>query len=132
MFPNILSKPIYKENDMKNLLFDLVLNQIEKDIGDGDLTALEELLMATPIESLVGYLPEESVELINSMPIGVPKQDRFFTDDGSTAFFIDDKQVSCEGFNDYFDAHDVGWQEDTRTWNGKPYTVLTIFTDDRG
>ena len=115
---------------MNKLIIDVVLHQIEKDLESGDTTAIEELLMAVPIENLVGYLPEETVARINDKALGVPEMPRAFEDDCSTALFIDDKQVSCEGFNDYFEAHDVGWQHEERTWNGKPYTVFTIFTDD--
>lgn len=42
----------------KQELIDLVLEQIKKDIDDGDLTALEELLGFIPEENLQGYLPE--------------------------------------------------------------------------
>ena len=41
------------------LLIDKVLVQIQKDIRDGDLTAIEELLRFTPVENLEGYLPEK-------------------------------------------------------------------------
>ena len=118
--------------EIYKVLVDLVIHQMKKDIEAGDTTAIAELLGDIDANLLIDYLPEETVERFNSMPIGLLETEPFFTDDGATAFFIDDKQVSCVAFNDYFDAHDVGWQEDTRTWNGKQYTVLTIFTDDRG
>lgn len=50
---------------MNNLLVDLVLDQMQKDFASGDTTAIEELLNATPIENLVGYLPEQLVDNIN-------------------------------------------------------------------
>lgn len=50
---------------MNKVLVDLVLDQMRKDFESGDMTAIEELLQATPIESLVGYLPEQLVDNIN-------------------------------------------------------------------
>ena len=41
------------------IVIDLVLEQIKKDIAAGDVTAIEELLTAVPMKNLVGYLPEE-------------------------------------------------------------------------
>lgn len=40
-------------------LIDKVLEQIAKDIEDGDLTGIEELLKAVPEANLKAYLPEE-------------------------------------------------------------------------
>jgi hypothetical protein len=40
-------------------LIDQVLEQIQNDISDGDLTAIAELLTFVPIENLEGYLPEK-------------------------------------------------------------------------
>ncbi len=51
-----------------------------------------------------------------------------FEDDGNTKFYIDGNDVSCEKFNDYFNTHDVGWQEEVDA-HGRLH--LTIFTDDR-
>jgi len=42
----------------KENLIDLVLMQIEEDIKKGDLTAIEELLKATPTENLKAFLYE--------------------------------------------------------------------------
>jgi hypothetical protein len=42
----------------KNLI-DRVIKQIEDDFNNGDLSALEEMLMLTPKDVLIGYLPEE-------------------------------------------------------------------------
>lgn len=41
-----------------NGLIDRVLAQVQKDIDNGDLTALEELLQYVPIDVLQGYLSE--------------------------------------------------------------------------
>jgi hypothetical protein len=41
-------------------LVEMVLAQILKDVADGDITAIEELLFSTPDAALMGYLPEES------------------------------------------------------------------------
>jgi hypothetical protein len=40
-------------------LIDEVLFQIKVDIAEGDLTALDEMLKAMPIQQLVSYLPEK-------------------------------------------------------------------------
>jgi len=37
---------------------DKVIAQIQKDISEGDLTALEELLKSIPVKNLEAYLPE--------------------------------------------------------------------------
>lgn len=50
-------------SDNKRPIIDYVIDQIELDIVNGDITALEELLKHIPIEYLQGYLPE--VENIN-------------------------------------------------------------------
>tara|TARA_R110002020_G_scaffold196069_2_gene396957 strand:+ start:328 stop:465 length:138 start_codon:yes stop_codon:yes gene_type:complete len=42
----------------KDTLIDQVLEQIQSDIRDGDLTAIAELLTFVPTENLKGYLPE--------------------------------------------------------------------------
>lgn len=43
---------------MKNVLIDAVIDQIQLDIANDDLTALEELLSNIPAQYLQGYLPE--------------------------------------------------------------------------
>lgn len=43
----------------KEVLIDMVIEQIAKDIEEGDLTALNELLYFVPEQFLLGYLPEE-------------------------------------------------------------------------
>tara|TARA_E500000178_G_scaffold278183_1_gene277601 strand:+ start:323 stop:511 length:189 start_codon:yes stop_codon:yes gene_type:complete len=40
-------------------LIDAVLAQIVKDVKQGDLTAIEELIMRLPHHRLVAYLPED-------------------------------------------------------------------------
>jgi hypothetical protein len=41
----------------KRSIIDYVIDQIELDIQNGDVTALEELLKHIPVEYLQGYLP---------------------------------------------------------------------------
>ena len=41
------------------ILIAVVIEQMEKDIAKGDVTAIEELLMLVPSPVLNGYLPEE-------------------------------------------------------------------------
>lgn len=43
---------------MSNLI-DKVLQQMQRDFDDQDITAVEELLTFVPIRYLEGYLPEE-------------------------------------------------------------------------
>jgi hypothetical protein len=40
-------------------LIDEVIEQIKKDIGEGDTTALDVMLNALPVQTLMGYLPEK-------------------------------------------------------------------------
>ena len=40
-------------------LIDRVLEEIQKDVGNGDLTAIDELLSFIPLKNLIAYLPEE-------------------------------------------------------------------------
>lgn len=49
----------YDEQKPTQELIDSVLFQIKKDIDGGDLTALDEMLKAMPIQQLVSYLPEK-------------------------------------------------------------------------
>jgi hypothetical protein len=46
-----------QENN-KQILIDRVIEEIKKDVADGDLTAVDELLKFVPIEYLKNYLPE--------------------------------------------------------------------------
>jgi hypothetical protein len=43
-------------------LIERVVEEIKRDIDNGDVTALEELLSFTPKENLIAYLPEEEWE----------------------------------------------------------------------
>lgn len=45
----------------KEELIELAIEQIVADVEAGDLTAIEELLSAVPIENLKAFLPEETV-----------------------------------------------------------------------
>jgi hypothetical protein len=49
----------YDDKKPTQELIDEVLFQIKVDIAEGDLTALDEMLKAMPIEKLIGYLPEK-------------------------------------------------------------------------
>jgi hypothetical protein len=42
----------------KQEIVDEILENIKKDVADGDMTAIEELLKFLPIENLKNYLPE--------------------------------------------------------------------------
>lgn len=44
----------------RHILLDQVLDQIQKDIWNGDLTAIEELIGRLPDDNLISYLPEGS------------------------------------------------------------------------
>lgn len=44
---------------MKEKLIDQVLAQILRDVADGDLTAIEELIKNLPVKTLNAYLSEE-------------------------------------------------------------------------
>jgi len=48
-----------EEIEEKGLVIDVVLDEIQNDIANGDLTAIAELLYYVPIEYLKGYLPEK-------------------------------------------------------------------------
>ena len=43
----------------RELLIDQVLDQIKKDVDAGDFTAIHEMLLELPNETLLAYLPEE-------------------------------------------------------------------------
>ncbi len=49
----------YDDKKPTQELIDEVLFQIKVDIAEGDLTALDEMLKAMPIQQLVSYLPEK-------------------------------------------------------------------------
>jgi len=43
----------------REMLIDQVLDQIKKDVDAGDFTAIHEMLLELPNETLLAYLPEE-------------------------------------------------------------------------
>ena len=43
----------------REVLLDQVLDQIQKDVTAGDFTAIYELLLELPNDTLLAYLPEE-------------------------------------------------------------------------
>jgi hypothetical protein len=43
----------------REVLLDQVLDQIKKDVDAGDFTAIYEMLLELPNETLLVYLPEE-------------------------------------------------------------------------
>jgi hypothetical protein len=43
----------------REMLIDQVLDQIKKDVDAGDFTAIHEMLIELPDETLLAYLPEE-------------------------------------------------------------------------
>jgi hypothetical protein len=47
-------------DDVMTTVIDAVIDQIQLDIVNGDLTALEELLKRVPVQVLQSYLPEEN------------------------------------------------------------------------
>ena len=50
-----------------------------------------------------------------------------FPNNGKTKFYLDDSEVTCERFNEFFDAHDVGWGEHL---DDDGVLHLVIYTDD--
>lgn len=53
---------IQKEQNLKELLLEEVISQIQIDIQNGDIESLEELLKFIENKRLVQYLPEENWE----------------------------------------------------------------------
>ena len=47
-------------------LIDAVLTQVIEDVADGDLTALQELLVYCPVDALKQYLPEETLNQLEN------------------------------------------------------------------
>ncbi len=52
------AKKTAENGDKKQVLIDEVIEHIKKDILDGDVSALDELLKVIPVENLKAYLPE--------------------------------------------------------------------------
>lgn len=48
-----------KQDEYVTSLVDEVIEQVKKDVADGDVTVIEELLKFIPIENLIQSLPEE-------------------------------------------------------------------------
>jgi len=56
---NVLSAyKIDNVSSKKQALIDKVIGQLEKDINDGDISAINELLILIPEKNLIAYLPE--------------------------------------------------------------------------
>lgn len=52
----------YSDEKPPQELIDAVLEQIKKDIGEGDVTALDTMLNAMPVKDLLAYLPEAKID----------------------------------------------------------------------
>lgn len=48
-----------QQNNKFDALIDRVIEQVKKDVADGDLTVIDELLRLIPIDNLIQSLPEE-------------------------------------------------------------------------
>lgn len=55
----MIEKHKMKKLKSKEDLIETVYKQIETDINDGEIEAIEELLTFLPVENLIEYLPEE-------------------------------------------------------------------------
>lgn len=55
---NHLNEYLKPQEEKYQQLIDDVIEQIKKDIADGDVTAIDELLKFVPEKYLKGYLPE--------------------------------------------------------------------------
>lgn len=54
-------------DELEDNLIDRVIDQIKKDIQEGDETAIVELLWSTPVKNLIAYLPEEEWNQYNEL-----------------------------------------------------------------
>lgn len=54
-------------DELEDKLIDRVIDQIKKDIQEGDETAIVELLWSTPLKNLIAYLPEEEWKEFNQL-----------------------------------------------------------------
>lgn len=54
-------------NELEDKLVERVIDQIKKDIQEGDETAIVELLWSTPVKNLIAYLPEEEWKEFNQL-----------------------------------------------------------------
>lgn len=48
--------------DKRQYLINAVLDQIQADVANGDLTAIEELIRNLPVDILQGFLPEAALD----------------------------------------------------------------------
>lgn len=51
-----------KKMDKRQYLINAVLDQIQADVANGDLTAIEELIRNLPVDILQGFLPEAALD----------------------------------------------------------------------
>ena len=56
-----------KKIGTKEELVDAVLEQIKKDVAEGDVTAIEELLLFLDNKKLISYLPEGKFKFKNTL-----------------------------------------------------------------
>jgi len=89
-------------------------------LADADTNDIDKFYLS--VEEAHGFIAE-ALDMVDN----APPMPQTFEDDGNTRFFIDEQEVSCEKFNDFFNAHDTGWCEGTDEYGT---LRLTIFTDD--
>lgn len=65
--------------------------------------------------------------LMNITQVNGGDMELSFPNNGKTKFYLDDSEVTCERFNEFFDAHDVGWGEHL---DDDGVLHLVIYTDD--
>mgnify|MGYP003336442674 FL=1 len=93
-------------------------------IVTADNTDIDAYYLA--VEEALGYIADELDICDSPSELTEP----FFVDDGKSKFYIDSEEVSCEKFNEYFYAHDVGWEEDCEQQHTGTYTIYKIYRDD--
>jgi hypothetical protein len=80
----------------------------------------------------VAEIPYEEAEQLTAMQTTIESIDEyeasfaprmFIIEHPKDRFFIDDKQVSVDKLNDYFDSHDVGWSTEEND-NGGTDTII--------
>jgi hypothetical protein len=114
---NISTQTLYKEKQMEALA--QKLRKAYDLIANADTSDIDAFYLA--VEEAHGFIAE-ALDMVDN-----PERERMFVDDGRTVFFIDEHEVSCDEFNDYFDLHDVGWEEEV-DYQGR--LLVTIHTDD--
>ena len=90
-------------------------------IAHADTTEISAYMLA--VDEAQGYIAE-ALDLVEALP------PQFFEDKEGCKFYIDSEQVSCQEFNDYFNTHDVGWEEDWEEQHDGTYTIYKIYRDD--